>query len=116
MTSGSLFQVGDSSLVESKDGQNIYGKYKLLYKTANFLSNQFTWMIVFVCFVAVAIVLRIVRTKVRLLTKKQKAKSKNKQLMENSVDGQGYKHVTFETTQNDIDDGEAKKVTKDNNE
>lgn len=35
--------------------------------------------------------------------------------MENSVDGEGYKHVTFETTQNDIDDGEAKKVTKDNN-
>lgn len=58
-----------SDLISSTDGQNIYGKYKLLYKTANFFSNQFTWLIVFICFLVAAIVLRIVRNRVKACEK-----------------------------------------------
>ena len=38
--------MSDTDLVASTGGENIYGKYKLLLKTANFFSNTFTWMIV----------------------------------------------------------------------
>jgi biopolymer transport protein ExbB/TolQ len=50
----------DSS-VASKDGDNIYGKYRLLAKTANFFGNQFTWMIVFFSILAFAIIIRFLR-------------------------------------------------------
>ena len=43
------------------DGQNIYGKYRLLHKTANFFGNQFTWIIVFFCLIVVAILIKIWR-------------------------------------------------------
>jgi hypothetical protein len=62
---GSLFSFDSNNLVHSTDGQNIYGKYKLLYKTANFFANQFTWIIVFVCFVVVAFVIRFVRNRIK---------------------------------------------------
>lgn len=65
LTSGSLFVIENTDLINSTDGQNIYGKYKLLYKTANFFANQFTWLIVFVCFIAVAIVLRVMRNRMK---------------------------------------------------
>jgi hypothetical protein len=67
--SGSLFVLEKSDLISSTDGQNIYGKYKLLYKTGNFFSNQFTWLIVFICFLVAAIVLRIVRNRVKACEK-----------------------------------------------
>lgn len=61
MAQGSLFQVASDSSVVTVDGQNIVGKYKLLHKTANFFSNQFTWLIVITCIIAFAVVVRIVR-------------------------------------------------------
>ena len=51
----------DSS-VATVDAQNIYGKYRLLQKTANFFGNQFTWIIVFACLIVAAIVIRIWRS------------------------------------------------------
>ena len=67
LADGSLFEITESSGVVSVDGQNIVGKYKVLGKTANFFSNSFTWIIVMVCIIAVAIVLWGVR---RYLKKK----------------------------------------------
>lgn len=58
---GSLYLILPDSSVVATDGQNIYGKYHLLRKTANFFGNQFTWMIVFVCLVVTAITFKIVR-------------------------------------------------------
>jgi hypothetical protein len=57
--------MGKINIIDSTDGQNILGKYKLLYKTANFFSNQFTWLIVFICFAGAAILLRIIRNLLR---------------------------------------------------
>ena len=65
MTSGSLFEFATGDTVVSTDGQNIYGKYKLLYKSANFFSNQFTWIIVFVVFLVVGLILRFARNKLK---------------------------------------------------
>lgn len=69
LASGSLFVFESTTLISSTDGQNIFGKYKLLYKTANFFGNQFTWIIVFVCFLAAALILRFVRNKLKLCVK-----------------------------------------------
>lgn len=51
----------DASLSPKDSAQAIYGKYKLLQKNANFFSNQFTWMIVFFCIIASAVLLRFWR-------------------------------------------------------
>lgn len=62
VASSSLFTImPDASLAPKDAAQNIYGKYKLLQKTANFFSNQFTWMIVFFCLFLTAILLRFWR-------------------------------------------------------
>lgn len=65
---GSLFTVMPDSSIASTDGQNIFGKYRLLIKTANFFSNQFTWMIVFFSILIFAIIIRFARN---YLKKKQ---------------------------------------------
>lgn len=61
MAQGSLFYVMPDSSVVTADGQNIVGKYKLLHKTANFFSNQFTWLIVFFSIFAFAIIIKFLR-------------------------------------------------------
>ena len=61
MAQGSLFYVMPDSSVVTADGQNIVGKYKLLHKTANFFSNQFTWLIVFFSIFAFAIIIKFIR-------------------------------------------------------
>jgi len=61
MATGSLFVVMPDASVASTDGQNIFGKYRLLIKTANFFSNQFTWMIVFFSIFVFAIIIRFWR-------------------------------------------------------
>lgn len=61
MTMGSLFYVAPDNSVASADAQNIYGKYRILRKTANFFSNQFTWMIVIFSILVFAVIVRIVR-------------------------------------------------------
>jgi hypothetical protein len=53
------------STVVSKGAENIPGKYQLLQKTANFFSNQFTWMIVFFSILVFAIIVRAVRMHLR---------------------------------------------------
>jgi type II secretory pathway component PulF len=58
---GSLFYVASDSSVATTDGQNIFGKYRVLKKTANFFSNQFTWMIVFFSIFVFAIIIRFLR-------------------------------------------------------
>ena len=58
---GSLYVILPDSSVATVDAQNIYGKYRLLQKTANFFGNQFTWIIVFVCLLLVAIIIKIWR-------------------------------------------------------
>lgn len=85
MTSGSLFVIENTDLIKSTDGQNIFGKYKLLYKTANFFANQFTWLIVFIVFIAVAVLLRFIRNKLKKMVKEEKVKNKNQKIMENSL-------------------------------
>jgi hypothetical protein len=61
MAQGSLFYVMPDSSVVTVDGQNIIGKYKFLHKTANFFSNQFTWLIVFFSIFVFAIIIKFVR-------------------------------------------------------
>jgi len=55
LAEGSLYVILPDSSVVTVDAQNIYGKYRLLLKTANFFGNQFTWIIVVVCILAVAV-------------------------------------------------------------
>jgi len=55
LAEGSLYVILPDSSVATVDAQNIYGKYRLLLKTANFFGNQFTWIIVVVCILAVAV-------------------------------------------------------------
>lgn len=74
---GSLFEVMPDSTVVTKDAQNIYGKYKLLVKTANFFGNQFTWILVFFSIFVFAIIVRFVRN---WLKKKQDFEIIRKQL------------------------------------
>lgn len=57
LANGSLFVFDQDEGVISTDGQNIYGKYKLLYKTANFFSNCFTWIIVAFCLVLLSVII-----------------------------------------------------------
>lgn len=56
--------LSDSSLV-TVDAQNIFGKYRLLKKTANFFGNQFTWMIVFTSILVFAVIIRFWRNWLR---------------------------------------------------
>lgn len=65
---GSLFYVAPDSSVVTTDAQNIFGKYRILRKTANFFSNQFTWMIVFFSIFVFAVIIKFVR---RWLKKRQ---------------------------------------------
>ena len=60
---GGLFMVNDEIGVLSTDGSNVNGKYKLLYKTANFFSNIFTWLVVFLILIAITLVMRWLRNK-----------------------------------------------------
>lgn len=60
---GGLFMVNDEIGVLSTDGSNVNGKYKLLYKTANFFSNIFTWLIVFLILLAITLIMRRLRNK-----------------------------------------------------
>jgi len=66
---GSLFTVMPDSSIASTDGQNIFGKYRLLIKTANFFSNQFTWMIVFFSILVFAIIIRFARNYLKKKTR-----------------------------------------------
>jgi hypothetical protein len=61
MTMGSLFYQAPDSSVAATDAQNIFGKYRLLKKTANFFSNQFTWMIVIFSIFGFAVIVKLVR-------------------------------------------------------
>jgi len=58
---GSLFYVAPDNSVATTDAQNIFGKYRILRKTANFFSNQFTWMIVFFSILAFAVIVKYLR-------------------------------------------------------
>ena len=58
---GSLYTELSDDTVVTTDGQNIQGKYRLLNKSANFFGNQFTWMIVFLCLLLFALLLRVAR-------------------------------------------------------
>ena len=61
LATGSLFEVLPDDSVASTDGQNITGKYRLLVKTANFFSNQFTWIIVAVSLLVFALLVKLLR-------------------------------------------------------
>jgi hypothetical protein len=63
MTSGGLFQVGADGAVVSLDGMNVPGKYNLLFKTANFFSNMFTWTIVLLILIGVMLLVRFLRNR-----------------------------------------------------
>lgn len=58
---GSLYTVMPDSSLATVDAQNIFGKYRLLNKTANFFGNQFTWMIVFFSILTFAVIIRFLR-------------------------------------------------------
>jgi hypothetical protein len=53
--------VAPDNSVATTDAQNIFGKYRILRKTANFFSNQFTWMIVFFSILAFAVIVKYLR-------------------------------------------------------
>lgn len=55
--------------VQSRDGTDVSGKYKLLYKTANFFSNMFTWVVVFVVVLGVTFLLKWIRGRLLSPTK-----------------------------------------------
>lgn len=79
LAEGSLYEVLPDDSVASTDGQNIFGKYRLLFKTANFFGNQFTWLIVFVGCLFIAVVIKIVRN---CLKKKEEIK-----MIRTAIDG-----------------------------
>jgi hypothetical protein len=58
---GSLFYVAPDNSVATTDAQNIFGKYRILRKTANFFANQFTWILVFFSIFAFAVIVKYVR-------------------------------------------------------
>lgn len=55
--------VNDEIGVLSTDGSNVNGKYKLLYKTANFFSNIFTWLVVFLILLVITLIMRWLRNR-----------------------------------------------------
>lgn len=61
LAEGSLFYILPDSSVATVDAQNIFGKYRLLKKTANFFGNQFTWLIVFLSIIVFAVLVRLWR-------------------------------------------------------
>jgi hypothetical protein len=61
LAKGSLYTELSDETVVTADGQNIQGKYILLKKSANFFGNQFTWMIVCLCLLLFAFLLRMAR-------------------------------------------------------
>jgi asparagine N-glycosylation enzyme membrane subunit Stt3 len=61
MAMGSLFYVAPDSSIASSGAENIFGKYRILKKTANFFSNQFTWMLVFFSIFVFAVFIKFLR-------------------------------------------------------
>jgi hypothetical protein len=61
LAEGSLFYILPDSSIATVDAQNIFGKYRLLKKTANFFGNQFTWIIVFLSILLFAVLIRLWR-------------------------------------------------------
>lgn len=65
LSAGSLYKFATDGTMYSVDGQNILGKYQLLYKTANFFSNSFTWLLVLAVLLALGGVIKLVRNKMK---------------------------------------------------
>jgi hypothetical protein len=63
MTTGGLFEVGPDGAVVSLDGMNVPGKYNLLFKTANFFSNIFTWTIVLFMLIGLMLLVRFLKNR-----------------------------------------------------
>lgn len=63
MTTGGLFEVGPDGAVVSLDGMNVPGKYNLLFKTANFFSNIFTWTIVLFMLIGLMLLVRLLKNR-----------------------------------------------------
>ena len=63
MATGGLFEVGEDGAVISLDGNNVPGKYNLLFKTANFFSNMFTWTIVLLILIGVMLLVRFLKNR-----------------------------------------------------
>ena len=63
MTNGGLFAIGEDGAVISLDGTNVPGKYNLLFKTANFFSNMFTWTIVLLILISVMVLVRLLKSR-----------------------------------------------------
>lgn len=61
LAEGSLFYILPDSSIATVDAQNIFGKYRLLKKTANFFGNQFTWLIVFLSILLFAVLIKVWR-------------------------------------------------------
>lgn len=55
--------MGPDGSVISLDGLNVPGKYNLLFKTANFFSNMFTWTIVLLIIIGVMLLVRFLRNR-----------------------------------------------------
>lgn len=81
ISSGSLYEFASDGTVYSVDGQNIRGKYQLLYKTANFFSNQFTWLLVFLGLLFLGTIIRIIRNKLKKKVISAKTKTKKRREM-----------------------------------
>lgn len=83
-----MFKVDQNNIFVSTDGQNLLGKYQLLSKTANFFSNQFTWMIVFVSLAVGALVLKFVRGRVKACNE-QYQEDQKVMVVENTLANEG---------------------------
>ncbi len=55
--------MGPDGSVISLDGMNVPGKYNLLFKTANFFSNMFTWTIVLLMLIGAMLLVRFLRSR-----------------------------------------------------
>lgn len=81
---GNIFNINtNDQFISSSDGQNIFGKYKLLYKTANFLSNQFTWILIFLSLLAVGLIVHFIYLRLRACSENQE-KNKSIAVMQES--------------------------------
>lgn len=55
--------MGPDGAVISLDGMNVPGKYNLLFKTANFFSNIFTWTIVLFMLIGLMLLVRFLKNR-----------------------------------------------------
>ncbi len=55
--------MGPDGSVVSLDGMNVPGKYNLLFKTANFFSNIFTWTIVLFMLIGLMLLVRFLKNR-----------------------------------------------------